>query len=69
MEDEEGEDEEERVNDGGTPRGGVEVRAGKGARGCVVVVHAHEDRARVQPSPQAAEEPRNLTGSTFAWSS
>lgn len=52
---------------------GVEgVTARRRARGGVLrrSPHAHEDTgARVQPSPQAAEEPRNLTGSTFASSS
>lgn len=47
-------------------RGGDVVRGGVPRRR----PHAHEDTgARVQPSPQAAEEPRNLTGSTFASSS
>lgn len=38
------------------------------ARGCVVVARTR-GHTRVQPSPRAAEEPRNLTGSTFASSS
>lgn len=40
----------------------------EGARRCVVVARTR-GHTRVQPSPQAAEEPRNLTGSTFASSS